>query len=121
MRCQIAANGRESLTQFFPVAPVPSVSEIAEPLRAMRLRYRGPRPDHFPALAAPVARGTYLIQPARGWGKVIRLRKRTLPSRFPRAVDVEDRPAPTCSIRQTPSLLVRSEWTAQQVIEKERA
>jgi hypothetical protein len=31
IRGEILANGRKPLAQFFPIAPVPSVSETAEP------------------------------------------------------------------------------------------
>jgi len=37
IRCEIVANGRKPLVQFFPIAPVPSVSETTEPLITMRL------------------------------------------------------------------------------------
>ena len=65
---QIPTNGRKSLVQFFPISPVPTIAETAEPLITMRLSNRCPCPDDFPTLAAPVARRAHVIQPAKKWG-----------------------------------------------------
>lgn len=37
IRCQLPANGRKPLAQFFPIAPVATVAETAEPLVAVCL------------------------------------------------------------------------------------
>ncbi len=121
MGSQIPANGCETLAQLFSISPVPAVPETAEPLRTVGLAHRCPGPDHLPAFASPLARGTHLIQPAKRWGKVISLRKRALPGRFSRAIDVKHHPGATCSIHQTSHLFVRGEWTSEQIIEKEPA
>jgi hypothetical protein len=44
-----------------------------------------------------------------------------LPGRFPRAIDIKDHPGTTCSIRQTASLIARSERAAEQIIEEKGA
>src|SRR6266849_2111630 len=59
--CQIPTNGDKSLAQFFSVLPIAPVPETAEPLITMCLRNGCTCPDHFPALAAPVARSTDVI------------------------------------------------------------
>ena len=73
IRCQISANGRKPLAQFFPIASVPAVPETTEPLIAVRLSNRCSCPDDFPTLAAPVARSADVIQPAKGWEQIIAL------------------------------------------------
>jgi hypothetical protein len=52
IRCQISANGCESLAQFFPIASIPAVPKRAEPVVAMRLRDGCACPNHLPTLAA---------------------------------------------------------------------
>ena len=58
---QISANGREAPSQFLSISTVAPIPETAEPLITMCLRNRCARPDHFPTLAAPVARSTHVI------------------------------------------------------------
>jgi hypothetical protein len=58
---QVPTNGGDPLAQFLAISPVPTVAKAAEPLITVRLRHRCPRPDHFPSLAAPVARSTHVI------------------------------------------------------------
>jgi hypothetical protein len=57
VRRQVTTNGRETLAQFRPVAPIAFVPNTAEPLEAMSLADDSPRPDHLPALASRVTRG----------------------------------------------------------------
>jgi len=121
IRRQIAANGRQPLAQFFPISPIPAVAETAEPLITVRLRYRCSRPYDFPTLAASVARRTDLIQSAKSGRQLVGLGKRPLAGGFPCAINIKDDPGLTCSIYQTPSLLVRGEGSSEQVIEKKRA
>ncbi|HEY1351158.1 MAG TPA: hypothetical protein VGF67_16180 [Ktedonobacteraceae bacterium] len=121
MRRQRAAPGRESLTQFFPGAPVPSVSNMAEPRRDLSLRHRGPRPDRLSACAARVSRRTHLVQSTKRGRQVVGLGKRALAGGFPRAIDVEHGPGVSCSIHQSPGLLVVGERASQEISEKKRA
>jgi hypothetical protein len=74
IRCEIARDRSQSLAQFLPVMAVATVPETAEPLVRVGLRNRCARPDHFPALASPVAGSTHVIQSAKGRGQVFRLR-----------------------------------------------
>src|SRR6266566_5444470 len=72
---EIATDGREALAQFRSVATVAAVAKRAEPLESVGLADDGARPHHLPTLAPGVARGTDVIQPAKGrrqvsvWGK----------------------------------------------------
>ena len=109
------------MPQFFPISSVPSVPETAEPLIAVRLRNRCPRPDDFSPLAAAVARRTDLIQSAKSGRKIVGLGKSALAGSFPCAINIKDDPGLTCSIHQPSRLLVGRERTAQQIIEEECA
>ena len=121
IRRQIPANGGERLAQFFPIPPVPSIPETAEPLITMRLRHCCPCPDNLPAFATSVARGADVTQPAKGWGKLISLGQGALPGCLPCPIKVKDHPAVPCSIPQPSGLLVRRQRAGEQIIEKERA
>ncbi len=92
MRREVARDGRSALSQFLPVAPVASVAKRAEPLEAVGLADDGARPHHLPALAAPVARGTDLIQPAKGRRQVFGLGQGALAGGFTRAINDQRRP-----------------------------
>jgi hypothetical protein len=70
---QIPTNRGDPFAQFFPIAPVPSVPETAEPLITVCLRHRCACPDTLPAFATSVARSTHVIQPAKGWRQVVSL------------------------------------------------
>ena len=50
------------------------------------------RAHDFPALAPGVARGTDLIQPAKGRGQIFGLGQGALPGGFTRPIDVKDHP-----------------------------
>jgi hypothetical protein len=63
---QIAANGREALTQFLPVASVAPIAKRAEPLETVGLIDDGARPYDLTTLAPRVASSTDLIQSTRG-------------------------------------------------------
>jgi hypothetical protein len=104
MRGEIARGRRECLAQFRSITSVASVPETAEPVITMGLRNRRARPNDLPTLAPGVARGTHLIQSAKGWGQVFAFRQGALTSRFPRAVDVYDHPGVSSSIHQTTRL-----------------
>ena len=92
IRSEIACDRSQSLAQFLPVMAVPFVSETAEPMIAMGLRNRCARANNLPAVAASVARGAHVIQPAKGWRKLIGLGQRTLPRCLSRSIDVEHDP-----------------------------
>src|SRR5437879_5800891 len=81
----------------------------------------GPRPHHLPALAAPRARSTDVVQAAKGLRQVVALGSSALAGCFTCPIDVKDDPGISCSIHQTTCLLVRREWAAEQIIEEERA
>ena len=100
---------------------VPFVSETAEPMIAMGLRNRCARANNLPAVAASVARGAHVIQPAKGWRKLIGLGQRTLPRCLSRSIDVEHDPGGSCSIQQDSGLLVGREGPNEQIVEKQRA
>jgi hypothetical protein len=73
IRGKIARDRSQSLAQFLPVMAVPFVSETAEPMIAMGLGNRCARANNLPAFATSVARGAHVIQPAKGWRKLIGL------------------------------------------------
>src|SRR5260221_1533860 len=66
---EIPTEGGEARAEFRSVQPIASVPETAEPLVTMGLRHCCACPDHLPTLAASVARGTHVIQPAKGQGE----------------------------------------------------
>ncbi len=70
---EIPTNGRKRLSQFLPVLSIVAVSKTAEPVVTVGLTDDRARPYHLPTLAAPVARRTDLIQPAKGWRQVVAL------------------------------------------------
>jgi hypothetical protein len=119
VHCEIARDRRECLAQFRSVASVASIAKTAEPVVAMSLRNHRARPDDLPALAPRVARGTDLIQPAKGRGQFFCLRQGALAGRLARPIDVKDHPAVSCSIQQTSALPlvgvvgVDQEWAAE--------
>ena len=121
IRGEIACDRSQSLAQFLPVMAVPFVSETAEPMIAMGLRNRCARANNLPAFAASVARGAHVIQPTKGWRKLIGLGQRTLPRCLSRPIDVEHDPGGSCSIQQVSSLLVGREGPNEQIVEKQRA
>src|SRR5436190_4418041 len=73
VRCEVARDRRKSLAQLCAVATVSSIAQRAEPLEAEGLTDDRLRADHLPALAPPVARGTDVIQSAKGWGEFFAL------------------------------------------------
>src|SRR6266566_1302668 len=73
VRCEIATDSCQSLAQFLAVASVPSVAETAEPLVVVRLANGRAGADYLPPLASPVARRTYVLQSAKGWGQLVAL------------------------------------------------
>src|SRR5437660_8015502 len=85
---EIATDGREALAQFRSVATVAAVAKRAEPLEAVGLTDDGARPHHLASLAPRVARGTDLIQPAKGRRQVFSLGQGTLSSRLACAIDI---------------------------------
>ncbi len=58
---QVLANGCETLSQFLSIPSISAIAKRAEPLVAVCLADDCARPDHFPALAAPVTRSTDVI------------------------------------------------------------
>ena len=113
-----------ALTQFLPVAPVASVAKRAEPVETVGLTDDGARPHDLPALAPRVARGTHVIQPAKGrrqssvWGKA----RWRAASRVP-SMSKTTQSFPVRSTRPPGLLLVRvvREWATLEIIKKERA
>src|SRR5260370_35064884 len=89
MRCQIPANGRKPLTQFVPIAPIPTIAKRAEPVGAMGLADDCAGADDHAALAPGVAWSTDLLQSPKGGRQVVRLWYGTAAGRFPRAVDAD--------------------------------
>ena len=77
---------------------------------------------HLPALAPGVARGTDVIQPAKGRRQVFSLGQGTLASCLACAIDIKDDPGVPRSIHQASSLFlvgVGREWAAEQIVAKE--
>jgi hypothetical protein len=70
---QIPINGRETLTQFLSIATVPFVAKRTEPVETVGLTDDRAGTHNLPALAAPVASSTDVIQPAKRWGQVFGL------------------------------------------------
>jgi hypothetical protein len=68
---------------------------------------------HFPALAPGVARGTDVIQPAKGWRQLLGLGQGALTGGFARAIKIKDHPRVPGSIRQPARLLFFREWAAE--------
>ena len=99
---QIPTNRGEPLAQFFPIAPVPTVAETAEPLIPVRLRHCCACPDNLSAFASPVARSTDLIQSTKRRREVVSLGKRALAGGFSRAINIKGDPGVS---REGPSAL----------------
>jgi hypothetical protein len=98
VRCEVARDGRETLTQFLPVAPVAPVAKRAEPLEAVGLADDRAGPHHLPTLAPPVARGTDLIQPATSRGQFFGLGQGALASGLSCAIEIKNHPCVSRSI-----------------------
>jgi hypothetical protein len=73
VRGERACDRSQALAQFHAILPVATLAKTAEPLETVGLADDGARPHHLPALAPGVARGTHLIQPAKGRGQVFAL------------------------------------------------
>src|SRR5260370_19550732 len=101
MRCQIPANGRKPLTQFVPIAPIPTIAKRAEPVGAMGLSYDCAGAHALAALAPGVAWSTDLLQSPKGAAPVGRLWYGTSAVRCPPAPRFDDghgRPARSPSL-----------------------
>ena len=88
----------------------------------MSLTDDGARPHHLASLAPRVARGTDLIQPAKGRRQVFSLGQGTLSSRLACAIEIKDHPGVSRSIHQASGLLlvgVGREGAALEIVEKE--
>src|SRR5581483_3906651 len=120
-RSERATNGPEALTQFLSGATVAPVATRAEPWEAVGLTTDGPCTDSLPALAPPVARGTHVIESAKGRRQVFGLRQRSLARCLTCSITVKNHPGVSRSIHQSPGLLLRHDRTAEQIVEKERA
>ena len=107
--------------QFYSVASVAPVTKTAEPLEAVGLAHDGAGSHHLPTLAPGVAGGTHLIQPAKGWRKIFRLRQSALTGCLTRAINVKDDPGISCSIEQASRLLVVRERATLEILEEEGA
>jgi hypothetical protein len=124
VRGEIVRDGRECLAQFRSVASVASIAKTAEPVVALSLRDNRARPDDLPAFAPCVARGTDVIQPAKGRGQFFCLRQGALAGRLTRPIDVKDHPGSSCSIHQAPGLLLIrgiGEGATLEIVKKQRA
>ncbi len=124
VRREVTRDGREALTQLLPVATVAPVAKRAEPLETMGLTNDGAGAHHLSTLTPFVARSTDVIQPAKGRGECFCLGQGTLAGCLTGAIEIKDHPGVSCSIHQTPGLLligVVREWATEHIIEKKRA
>ncbi len=121
VRLQIATDGHDRATQFFPVRSVAWVPEGAEPVVAMGLQGRGSRADDLPTLAESRARCTQGTQAALGKRPVWTLRQSTLTGGLARPIDVEDDSLFACSINKPTCLPLFAKRPGEQIVEKECA
>src|SRR6266567_98513 len=73
IRREIPRDCSQRFSEFLSIAPVAAVAKTAEPVVTVRLANGCACTNHLPAFAASVARGTHLIQSAKGWRQLVAL------------------------------------------------